>query len=112
MPTKISERDVCRQIIDCRRDALERVRELGASTVRYTRQYFTDDMLADGFITSKTTMDLKWRMLKVGGIVVERDKTTELLIPDLYLRAGVPCPVKGRTHTHTQTHTQTGEGGQ
>ena len=80
--------------------------------MRYTIKSFTEDMLTDGFIASKTTVDLKWKMLRVDGVVIDCDKTTELNIPNAYLRAGLPCPVSGkapRTQKNTQTHGEESE---
>lgn len=113
MPNKISERDVCRQIVDCRKDVLEKLRSLGASTVRYTYRNFVDDMLTEQFISSKTTLDNKWRMLKLDKIVVEAEDRTELNIPMVYLRAGLTVPAAGKapyTKSHTDCPSQLGEG--
>lgn len=115
MPNKISERDVCRQIVDCRKEAFEKLRSLGASTVRYTYRNFADDMLTEQFISSKTTLDNKWRMLKLDKVVVEAEDRTELNIPMVYLRAGLTVPAAGKTpytKSHTDCPSQLGEGGQ
>ena len=110
VPNKISERDVCRQIIDCREGLLREIRTCGGLRMCYSRRQFEDDMLVRNFISSAGTVRIKWRLLRLNGIVVEEDGATYVKIADLYIRAGMTVPIVGgrdRGETHTAE-----EGGQ
>ncbi len=108
MPQKISERDVCKRIVDSRKEILESFLGSGKTAVGYSRRNFESDMLSEGFISSGVTVETKWRMLKADGVVTGEGRRTELSIPTLYIRAGLPIPAKA-LHTNTHKHTQTGE---
>ena len=70
----------------------------------YNRRQFEDDMLFGNFISSAGTVRIKWRLLRLNGIVVEEDGATYVRISDLYIRAGMTLPVVGvRDRGETQT---------
>ena len=110
-PTKITERDVCRQIIDRCGDGFLEVLGCGARTVNYGFKRFREDMLSESFLTSETTIRTKWSMLAVDEVVVKAGDRTAIDIPMLYLKAGVTLPPLGKHSTHTYTHIPE-EGGQ
>lgn len=91
MPQKITSREVCRKIIEQRRDALESIVSR-AATVQYTRAMFAEDMAANDFISTRATIASKWSTLIADGIVARGGRRTELDIRMLYIRAGVPLP--------------------
>lgn len=70
----------------------------------YNRRQFEDDMLVGNFISSAGTVRIKWRLLRLNGIVVEEDGATYVKIADLYIRAGMTlAPIGGRDRGDTQT---------
>ena len=74
----------------------------------YNRRQFEDDMLFGNFISSAGTVRIKWRLLRLNGIVVEEDGATYVRISDLYIRAGMTLPVVG---VRDRGETQTAKGG-
>ena len=102
-PTKISERDVCRQLIDRCGAGFVSVLECGSKTVIYPFRKFREDMLSDSFVTSETAIRTKWTMLTVDGVVVRHGDKTVIDIPMLYIKAGMTLPPVGRHSTHTYT---------
>ena len=113
MPTKVSERDVCRKVIDRNKDVLVQLREAGKGFMAYDRAAFRSDMRSEGFLATTTVIDAKWDMLKADEIVLKSGMLTALDIARLYLVAGVRLPMpKGGYVRDREIERETKEGGQ
>ena len=92
MPIRITERQVCKKIIERKGDFLAEHRARGKQTMRYDPESFRTDMLSRDFIASQPTISCKWRMLQAGGVVKPDNGGYCIDIATLYLRAGEPVP--------------------
>lgn len=105
MPSKITKREIYRQIVRQNDEDFRDARERGVSTVPYSYSNFRADMFANDFIGSATTMKVKWDSVKVDELfTTTANGKTMLHIPTLYILAGVTVPLSGASHTHI-THT-------
>ena len=65
----ISLNSVCRVIYERNFPEIERLKGIHATAMPYTRDNFTKDVLADGFILSMTTVAMKWKSFEATGLI-------------------------------------------
>lgn len=84
---KISEREICRRLIETYPDHL-------ASSDKPAIDYniFAAAMMARGFISSRQTLTIKWNMLILDGILVKIYGKTYVNVRALEAAAGMPVP--------------------
>lgn len=92
MPTKVTEIDVCRKIIDRRSDLFIELGAIGKNAASYDKAMFRRDMRSEAFLATTAVIDAKWDMLIADGIVVKKDGGFALDICKLYNAARVPKP--------------------
>ena len=109
MPTKISEREICRKTIERNSDVLVGLRGNGRRYMPYSMAAFRSDMRSEAFIATTSVIDAKWDMLKADGIVVDDGKLSALDIPELYLGAGLRVPMPKPDVRDREIERDTGE---
>ena len=113
MPTKVSERDVCRKIIDRNSELLVELRGRGKKYMPYDRTRFRTDMRSEGFLSTTTVIDSKWDMIKADEIVVVSGTLVAIDMARLYLVAGARLPMpKAECVIDRLIERETKEGGQ
>lgn len=80
---RISIEQVCRQVSKRQAGAIEYAMENGMDIYPYTLDDFEMDVLADDFISSRTTVLSKWKLLISNGIVTKRASRTFLVVGEL-----------------------------
>lgn len=93
MPTKVTERDVCRKIIDRNEEELTALRDRGKQFMPYNKASFRSDMRSSSFLATTAVIDAKWDMLRADEIVVGNESRYAVDIARLYLVAGVRLPM-------------------
>ena len=113
MPTKITERDVCRKVVERNSEMLQELRARGKQYMPYTKPSFRSDMRSEGFLATTSVIDSKWDMLKADEIVVVDGVHSALDMPRLYLSAGLHVPMpRGGCVRDREIERETKEGGQ
>lgn len=74
----ISLESVCRKVYERNFPEIERLKGIHALAMPYTREDFTKDVLADGFILSMTTVAMKWKSFEATGLVKKGSYRTTL----------------------------------
>ena len=84
---KITEREICQRLIEVFSDHL-------ASSDKPIIEYpaFSAAMTAEGFISTRQTMQNKWRMLILDGILIQKHGKTWVNVRALESAAGMPVP--------------------
>ena len=76
----ISLNSVCRRIYERNFDEIQKLKGYNAKAMPYTREDFSKDVLADGFILSSTTVAMKWRTFEATGLIKKGSIKT---VPDI-----------------------------
>ena len=76
----ISLSSVCRVVYERNFDEIQRYKGYKADAMPYTKDKFTKDVLADGFILSMTTVAMKWKSFEATGLVKKGSYRTALNI--------------------------------
>lgn len=109
MPTKISERDICRKVVERNSDVLVGLRSRGKSFMPYSKAAFRTDMRSGGFIATTPVIDAKWDMVKADEIVAVNGTQCAVDIPRLYLCAGLRVPMPTSDVRDRESERDTGE---
>lgn len=65
----ISLNSVCRVVYERNFDEIQKYKGYKSDALPYSKDRFTKDVLADGFILSTTTVAMKWKAFEATGIV-------------------------------------------
>lgn len=84
----ISIESVCRQVYERNQAEILRQKKMGCVAMPYTREDFSKDVLAGGFILSPTTTKVKWKALEATGIVRKGEYRSVLVFKALESYAG------------------------
>lgn len=84
---KITEREICRQLIETMSDHLS-----GNDKPAISYEVFKSAMIAGGFISSRQTIMTKWHMLILDGILIQKYGKTWVNVRALESAAGMPVP--------------------
>ena len=80
---KIGIDAVCKQIYRRNCEVLDSAASKGIPMLPYDFELFEEDVMADDFIASGTTVVAKWKSLKASGIIVERSNRTLLDVAEI-----------------------------
>lgn len=74
----ISLNSVCRVVYERNFDEIQKYKGYKAKALPYTKDKFTKDVLADGFILSMTTVAMKWKSFEATGLIKSGGYSTAL----------------------------------
>lgn len=74
----ISLSSVCRVVYERNFDEIQKYKGYKAKALPYTKDKFTKDVLADGFILSMTTVAMKWKSFEATGLIKSGGYSTAL----------------------------------